>query len=599
MSKLKNREEIEEIYKWDLSSLYENDELWEKAYVNVQSAIKDIQEYKGKLFDSSNVFKQAIELELELSRNVSRLFTYAKMKQDENTQIADYQAMTSRAESLSFEVEEATAFMTTELLANEYSVIEEYMNEDADLKLYEKYFKDLFKKKVHILSESEEKLLAQMGEVGSVAQNAFGMLNNADLKFPIVEDSNGEKIQLSHGSFVPTLESSDRLLRKNAFEAYYKVYEDHKNVYAAMLSGNVKKDIFYSKARKFDTARQAALFENDIPESVYDHLIEAVHKKLPAMHKYMNIRKKALKVEELHMYDIYTPIVENTEIEVSYEEAKDLAIKALKPLGDRYIDVVEKSFSDKWIDVYENKGKRSGAYSWGSYDSKPYMLLNYHNTLDNAFTLVHEMGHSLHSYLTRKNQPYVYGNYSIFVAEVASTTNEALLNHYLIKNEEDPKKKLFILNHYLEQFRGTIYRQTMFAEFERDIHTMVENGEALTEEVLSNHYIELNKKYYGNEMISDESIRLEWARIPHFYYNFYVYQYATGFSAAIALSQRIIEEGEVAVSDYLEFLKAGSSQSPIDILKKAGADMLSSEPVENALNLFSDLVDEFERLLFQ
>lgn len=599
MSKLKNREEIEEIYKWDLSSLYENDELWEKAYVNVQSAIKDIQEYKGNLFDSSNVFKQAVELELELSRNVSRLFTYAKMKQDENTQIADYQAMTSRAESLSFEVEEATAFMTTELLANEYSVIEEYMNEDADLKLYEKYFKDLFKKKVHILSESEEKLLAQMGEVGSVAQNAFGMLNNADLKFPIVEDSNGEKIQLSHGSFVPTLESSDRLLRKNAFEAYYKVYEDHKNVYAAMLSGNVKKDIFYSKARKFDTARQAALFENDIPESVYDHLIEAVHKKLPAMHKYMNIRKKALKVEELHMYDIYTPIVENTEIEVSYEEAKDLAIKALKPLGDRYIDVVEKSFSDKWIDVYENKGKRSGAYSWGSYDSKPYMLLNYHNTLDNAFTLVHEMGHSLHSYLTRKNQPYVYGNYSIFVAEVASTTNEALLNHYLIKNEEDPKKKLFILNHYLEQFRGTIYRQTMFAEFERDIHTMVENGEALTEEVLSNHYIELNKKYYGNEMISDESIRLEWARIPHFYYNFYVYQYATGFSAAIALSQRIIEEGEVAVSDYLEFLKAGSSQSPIDILKKAGADMLSSEPVENALNLFSDLVDEFERLLFQ
>jgi oligoendopeptidase F len=599
MSKLKSREEIEEIYKWDLSSLYENDELWEKSYVNVQSAIKDIQEYKGNLFDSSNVFKQAIELELELSRNVSRLFTYAKMKQDENTQIADYQAMTARAESLSFEVEEATAFMTTELLANEYSVIEEYMNEDPELKLYEKYFKDLFKKKVHILSESEEKLLAQMGEVGSVAQNAFGMLNNADLKFPIVEDSNGEKIQLSHGNFVPTLESSDRLLRKNAFEAYYKVYEDHKNVYAAMLSGNVKKDIFYSKARRFDTARQAALFENDIPESVYDHLIEAVHKKLPAMHKYMDIRKRALKVEELHMYDIYTPIVENTKIEVSYEDAKDLALKALKPLGDRYIDVVEKSFSDKWIDVYENKGKRSGAYSWGSYDSKPYMLLNYHNTLDNAFTLVHEMGHSLHSYLTRKNQPYVYGNYSIFVAEVASTTNEALLNHYLIKNEENPKKKLFILNHYLEQFRGTIYRQTMFAEFERDIHTMVENGEALTEELLSNHYIELNKKYYGNEMISDELIRLEWARIPHFYYNFYVYQYATGFSAAIALSQRIIEEGEAAVADYLEFLKAGSSQSPIDILKKAGADMLSSEPVENALNLFSDLVDEFERLLFQ
>lgn len=599
MAELRDRKDIDDLYKWDLSSLFENDDCWEKSFEEVKNLKKEILTYKGRILDNERVLKETIELELELSRKVSRLFTYAKMKQDEDTNLSKYQAMATRAEGLSFEVEEATAFIATELLSNEYSIVKNYIESDDNLKIYEKHFDDLFKKKEHILSEAEERLLAQMGEVGSVAQNAFGMLNNADLKFPVVKDSNGNEVHLSHGNFVPTLESSDRELRKRAFDAYYKVYEEHKNVYAAMLSGNVKKDVFYSKARKFKSAREAALFENDIPESVYDHLIDAVNKKLPAMHKYMRLRKKALGLEELHMYDIYTPIVENTDIKVSYEEAKKMAVSALEPLGKEYIEVVSKSFSDKWIDVYENKGKRSGAYSWGSYDSKPYIMLNYHDTLDNAFTLVHEMGHSMHSYLTRANQPYVYGNYSIFVAEVASTTNEALLNNYLLNNETDHKKKLFILNHYLEQFRGTIYRQTMFAEFERDIHSMAENGEALTEESLSEHYLKLNRKYYGKDMISDDFIRLEWARIPHFYYNFYVYQYATGFSAAIALSQRILKEGDDAVCDYLDFLKAGSSKSPIEVLKNAGADMLSSSPVENALDLFSALVDEFEELLFQ
>lgn len=598
MINIQERESIKEEFKWDLSSLYISDNEWEVEIKRINGLIEEIVEYKTHILDNDKNLQRTIELSLKLDRVLSNLYTYAKMKQDENTKKEIYQNMTSRAESIAVKANQETAFIVTELLEDENDLINKYICDNKKLVIYIKYFDDLLRKKKHVLSEKEEVLLAQAGEMAAVAQNSFGMLNNADLKFPKVA-LNDEIVNLSHGNFVPLLESANRTLRKEVFQKYYEVYENHKNVFASMLAGNIKKNIFYSKARNFNSSIESALFENNIPLSVYDNLIEAVNENLPAMHKYMKLRKKVLKLDKLQMYDIYTPIVEDVEIKFDYNESQQIVLEALKPLGDEYTRVVENSFKDGWIDVYENVGKRSGAYSWGTYDSKPYILLNYHQTLDNTFTLIHEMGHSMHSYLTRKTQPYVYGNYSIFVAEVASTTNEALLNQYLLKKETDPKKKLFILNHYLEQFRGTVYRQTMFAEFEKLIYEMSEAGEALTADVLSEKYVELNKKYYGPEVVIDDKIALEWARIPHFYYNFYVYQYATGFSAAIALSQRILNEGDCAVEDYLKFLKSGNSKDSIEILERAGANMLSKEPVENTLKLFDELVDEFERLLIQ
>lgn len=596
MATLHNREEVEAQYKWDIESMYSSLEGWEKEFKDLEERMDAVEAYKGKILESEKTLLEMVDLLLKNERQLTNLYTFAKMKLDEDTNNNTFQSMTMRAEFLGVNLSAKASFVVPEILAGDEGLLRNYLKSE-DLKIYTRYFEEILREKPHVLNESEEKLLAEAGEILGGAQQAFGMLNNADLTFPIIKDENGNDLQLSHGSFIPTMESKNRGVRKEAFEKFYEVYGNHKNVMASLISSNVKGHTFNAKVRHYDSARQAALSQNNVPETVYDQLIEAVHEHLPAMHKYMAIRKKALKLEELHMYDLYVPIVADVDINVAYEEAKEMTLKALKPLGESYIDVVKSAFDEGWIDVYENKGKRSGAYSWGTYDSKPFILLNYHDTLDNAFTLVHEMGHSMHSYLTRKNQPFVYGEYSIFVAEVASTTNEALLNQYLLKNVEDPKEKLFILNHYLEQFRTTVYRQTMFAEFERDIHAIVESGGALTAEVLSNHYRDLNVKYYGPEMVVDDEIALEWARIPHFYYDFYVYQYATGFSAAIALSNKILNEGQPAVDKYLEFLSSGSSDEPIKVLQRAGADMLTKEPVANALAIFSDLVDEMEKLM--
>lgn len=597
MAKLRERAEIPEQYKWDIESMYETSDLWEADFKRAQALIQEISTLKGTVTKSKENLLKALETDLKLDRVLTNIFTFARMKQDENTKNATYQAMTSRAESLGTEASSASSFIVPEILAADADLIWSMVEASEALSLYKQYLDNIMRSKPHVLSAEEEELLASAGEIASAPSNIFGMLNSADLKFPVVKDSEGKDLQLSHGNFIPTLESRDRRLRQDAFKAYYSVYEDHKNALAMMVQSEVKKNIFYSKARKHRSARHASLHKNNVDVAVYDSLVDAVNEYLPAMHKYMELRKKALGVDALHMYDVYTPIVKNVDMKVPYEKATETVLKALAPLGQTYCSVVEKAYEEGWIDVYENVGKRSGAYSFGTYDSKPFILLNYHDTLDNMFTLAHEMGHSMHSYMTRENQPYVYGNYSIFLAEVASTTNEALLTNHLLETLEDETEKLYLLNHYLESFRGTVFRQTMFAEFERDIHAMVESGQALTAEVLSSHYRKLNEKYYGPAMIIDKEIDLEWARIPHFYYNFYVFQYATGFSAAVSLSEQILKEGQPAVDRYLNFLGAGRSEYPLDIMEKAGADMRSGQPVRDALKKFSELVDEMSALL--
>jgi len=595
--KIKKRSEIIGDYKWNLDSLYESDQEWEVAFDQVSRQIKAIQNYEGRVLESGTSLLEVIEKSLLLSRGIGRLYTYAKMKSDEDTKNSAYQSLNSRAESLSVLGGEATSYIVPELLADQNDLIKTFLEEVPDLQAYQQYLDEIIRYKAHTLSAAEERILAQAGEVMATPHNVFNMLSNADLKFPEVHNEKGDLVPLTHGSYIPLMKSNNRSVRKEAFETFYKVYEDHKNTYATLIDSEVKKNIFNCRAKNYSSARDAALFGNNIPTSVYDRLIDAVHEALPAFYKYMKLRKTLLGVEALHMYDVYPSMIKDVEMKFSYEQGQQMVLGSLAPLGSSYVDIVKNAYQDGWIDVYENEGKRSGAYSFGSYDSKPYILLNYQDTLDDVFTLTHEMGHSMHSHYTRSSQPYVYGNYSIFVAEVASTTNEALLNDHLLKTIEDKQKKLYILNHYLEQFRGTIFRQTMFAEFERDIHAHVEAGGALTADKLCEIYGALNALYYGEDVVQDEQIKLEWARIPHFYYDFYVFQYATGFSAAIALSKKMLEEGETAVKAYKNFLKSGSSDYPIEVLKLAGVDMTTEQPVKDALKVFTDLVDEMAETL--
>lgn len=591
-----NRQTIDEKYLWDLSDLFVSDEAWEKALGELKEEAKSFQQFKGRLLESSETLLSALKTYENITRNLMNLMTYARLKMDENTKESKYQGMVSRSEKLATEIQKENAFFIPELLQGDEKTIEDLLNHPV-LSHYKKYFADLLRKKPHILSEEMESVLAQVEELGDAPSNAYGMLLNADMTFEDAVDSKGETHPLTNGSYVPLLMSKDRDLREDAFKKYYKVYEGHINTLSSLLQSEVNKNIFFSKMRNYSSAREAALFANNIPVTVPDQLIEAVNNNLESFYKYMELRKKVLGVEELHLYDIYTPIVSSVDFPITYDEAGAMVTEAIAPLGDDYQKGIRSAFDQRWIDVYETEGKRSGAYSAGTYDSRPYVLLNHKDNMNSMFTLAHELGHSMHSYLTRKNQPYVYGNYSIFVAEVASTTNEALLNDYLLKTIEDKEKRKYILNHYLEQFRGTIFRQTMFAEFERDIHERVESGGALTNEFLCDHYLALNKKYFGPNVVIDDEIKYEWSRIPHMYYNFYVYQYATGFSAAIALSDQILKEGKPAVDRYLEFLSSGSSDYPIDILRKAGADMETKDPVSNAMDIFKAGVEELEELM--
>ncbi|MDK2866564.1 MAG: oligoendopeptidase [Clostridiales bacterium] len=582
---------------WDLSDLYDSLEAWEAAFLEVKALAKTFKAYSGRLYESAEILYEAIQAKEHAERTLSNVMTYARLKHDEDTKNAVYQSLATRVEALASEYGEMTAFYAPELMAGEYAKIEAFVEQYAPLAVYRYYFESLFRSKPHIRSEEIEHLLAQTEEMASGASNAYGMLLNADMTFEDAIDSEGNAHPITNGSYIPLMMREDRELRKDAFTKYYANYKAHINTFAALLQTEVKKNIFYAKARGFKSAREAALFDNHIPVTVPDALIEAVHGKLDHFYEYMKLRKDVLGYDALHLYDIYNPIVESVDFKVTYDEAQKMTLGALKPLGEAYGAVVEDAYKSRWIDVYENEGKRSGAYSWGTYDSRPYILLNHKDNVDSMFTLIHEMGHSMHSYLTHQTQPFVYGHYSIFLAEVASTTNEALLNDHLMKTIKDEGRKKYIVNHYLEQFRGTIFRQTMFAEFERDIHATVEAGGALTAEYLCSHYLELNRKYFGPDVVIDDAIQYEWARIPHFYYDFYVYQYATGFSAAIALSDRIINEGETAVTAYLDFLKSGASDSPIPILRRAGADMETEVPVGEALNRFAEVVNAFGELV--
>lgn len=581
---------------WDTSTIFDSDAAWEQSFIAAENALLEAASYKGKLASSAKTLAKALDYRNHVIQLVEHLYSYAHLKSDEDTANTLYQGLQSRARSLYAKLASELSYFDTELLEADEALLRTYLQTDA-LKIYTHEFEILFKRRAHILSDKEESLLAQASEVLGAAGSTFSILNNADLKLPVIEGENGEKVQLSQGRYGLFLESKDRKVRENAFRAMYATYGSLKNTFASTLSTNVKAHNFNAKVRHFASAREAALFSNHIPEKVYDALIDAVHEGLPLLQRYVGLRKKILKLDDLRMYDLYVPMVEDVDLKFTYEEAQTIVLEALSVLGEDYVAHLKEAFSKRWIDVVENVGKRSGAYSSGSYNTNPFILLNWQDNLDNVYTLAHELGHSMHSWYTRKNQPFIYGDYSIFVAEVASTTNENLLTAYLLKKFKDPKIQATILNHYLDGVKGTVYRQTQFAEFEHFIHTADASGVALTSDALSAKYDEINRLYYGPEMTYDAEIATEWARIPHFYYNYYVYQYATGFSAASALAYKILTEGQVAVDRYLSFLKAGSSVTPIDALKLAGVDMSSNQATLDALKLFKQRLDEFEALI--
>lgn len=597
VKKLQERKDISAEDTWRLEDIFPSDDAWEKEFQEVKGMIGKIQDFEGTLSKTAENLYEALQYQDAISSRLGKLYTYAHMRYDQDTTNSFYQGLNDRATNLYTQVASALSFAVPEILTMKEEEIAKFLQEHDELSLYKHSLDEINRQRPHVLSAKEEALLAEASEVLSASSNTFGMLNNADLTFPSVKDENGEEVEITHGRYIRFLESENQEVRKNAFKAVYETYGKYKNTFASTLGGTVKKDNFQAKVRNYDSARQSALSNNNIPETVYDNLVNTVNKNLHLLHRYVELRKKVLGVEELHMYDLYTPLIKDVKMAVTYDEAKEYILKGLTPLGEEYSEILKEGFENRWVDVQENKGKRSGAYSSGTYGTNPYILMNWQDNVNNLFTLAHEFGHSVHSYYTRKTQPYPYGNYSIFVAEVASTCNEALLNDYLLKTIDDDKKRLYLLNHFLEGFRGTVFRQTMFAEFEHKIHELAQSGEALTSDLLTETYYELNKKYFGDSIHIDEEIGLEWARIPHFYYNYYVYQYATGYSAATALSKQILEEGQPAVDRYLEFLKAGSSDYPIEVLKKAGVDMTQSTPIEEACKVFEEKLKEMEELL--
>lgn len=590
------RSTIENKFKWTIDEMYPNEESIEKDIQKVKELIEEVKRYKGILADSEeNIFK-ALNISEEASRILQNLYVYTHMKSHEDTRINKNQSNATKIDMLSTELSMATSYMVPEIIAMDSEKLENYLKTER-LSHYKKYVDDILRLKPHTLNEREEELLASVADLSGVPENVYDMLSFADLKFPEIEDENGEKVRVTHSNFSLFLKSKDARVRKDAFEAMYGIYGQYKNTFASTLYGGIKSEIFYAKTRKYESALQGSLFQDNVSVNVYNNLIDAVHENLDTLNDYIDLKKKFLGLDKINMYDLYVPLTENFDMEISYEKAQEIILEALKPLGEEYLENVKKAFAEGWIDVYGNEGKQGGAYSWGSYDSKSYILMSYKDDLNSLFTLIHEMGHSMHSFYSKNNQPYLYSGYKIFVAEVASTLNELLLINYLLKNAESKEERVYLLNYYLEQFRTTVYRQTMFAEFEKICHGKVEEGEPLTAEDFNNIYYDLNKKYYGESCEVNEEIALEWARIPHFYSNFYVYKYATGFSAASALSKQILEEGESAVSRYKEFLKSGGSEFPLDQLRKAGVDMEKKESVDEALHVFKDLVKQLEKEL--
>jgi len=600
MSKVKGlpkRSELTEEFTWDLSKIFKSDEDWEEAYNQAENLIDNTKEYQGKLNQGSETFQEALETVLNLSRKIESVYVYSHLKSDQDTSNGKNQALNDRSRLLATKAGEATSWFQPELLSLSDDTLKKYFKENENLKQYEHAIDVMISNREHVLSAEKEALLAGASDILSGSSQTFSMLNNADIKFPTVTDEDGEEVQLSHGLYGQLLESTDRNVRKEAFTKMYEVYKGLINTFASTLQNEVKKNNYQAKVHNYSSARERALSGNHIPESVHETLLEVVNKNLPLFHRYMKLRKKLLEVDELHMYDLYTPLTGEATLSYSYKEAKEETFNGLNKLGDEYKGILEKAFSERWIDVVENQGKRSGAYSSGAYDTNPYILLNWHDSLNHLYTLVHELGHSVHSYFTHNNQPYVYGDYSIFLAEIASTTNENLLTDYLLKNAKDAKTKAHVLNHYLDGFKGTVFRQTQFAEFEHLIHEEEAKGNPLTADFLNKNYHEINDRYYGSSVENDTEIQYEWARIPHFYMNYYVYQYATGFCAATALSDKIIQEEEGSLDRYLNYLKSGSSDYPIEVMKKAGVDMTSPDYLERAMEVFEKRLDQLEEVI--
>ena len=590
------RTEISQEYKWKIEDLYATNEAWEEDFARLQKGIEELGKFEGTLGEAAENLQALMGKSDELNQLAEKVYVYANQRLHENMGDTLYQGLSGRAQMLLVQMSEAASYIEPEILAIPEEKLEEMMKEEG-LRKYETYFRRLLRRKEHILSKEMEELLAGVDEVAEGPKDTFMMFNNADIKFPVITGEDGEPVEITHGKYVKLLESQNRDVRKAAFEGLYESYGKFKNTLAATYRANVKQAGFFAKARKYESSLKAALAGSHIPVEVYDSLIESVHAHLPALHEYVKVRKEKLGVEELHMYDLYVPMVGEADKKIPYEEAKEIVLNGLAPLGEDYQELLKKGFNEGWIDVYENEGKRSGAYSWGAYGTHPYVLLNYQDNLNNVFTLAHEMGHALHSYHSDETQDYIYAGYKIFVAEVASTCNEALLIRYLLDHSKDDKEKAYLLNYFLEQFRSTLFRQTMFAEFEKLAHAKSEAGETLTAEVLCDMYYDLNKKYFGNEIVVDKEIALEWSRIPHFYTPFYVYQYSTGFSAAIAISSKILKGEPGIVEKYKKFLSSGSSLDCIDLLKICDVDMTTKEPVEEALKVFENTLEEFSKII--
>ncbi|MGO2964010.1 MAG: oligoendopeptidase F [Carnobacterium maltaromaticum] len=595
--KLPTRAEVPEELTWDLEVIFKSDAEFNQSYQELEEKLTKVDSVKGKIGQSSEDLLKGIDYLLDISNQLETIYVYAHLKNDQDTTNSEYQAMYDRANNLATKSSEAISWFEPEVLEIPEETLAKFFEENKKLDIYRHFIDQMTSSRAHILSANEEALLAGAGEIFGASSRTFSVLNNADIQFPVIKDEEGNDIQLTHGVYGQLMESTNREVREAAFKNLYKTYEGLKNTFASTLSAHVKYHNYNADVHHYSSARAKALAANHIPEAVYDTLLEVVTENLPLLHRYVELRKELLDVEELHMYDLYTPITGEATVSYTYEEAKAETLKALAPLGEEYLSIVEEAFENRWVDVVENSGKRSGAYSSGAYETNPYILMNWNDTLNQLFTLVHEMGHSVHSYYTRKNQPYVYGDYSIFLAEIASTTNENLLTEYLLETQTDPKIRAYVLNHYLDGFKGTIFRQTQFAEFEHFIHEKAAAGIPLTTEFMSDYYGKLNARYYGPDVVEDPEIAIEWTRIPHFYYNYYVYQYATGFSAASALAAKILAGEEHALEHYLDYLKSGSSNFPIEVMKKAGVDMTEKAYITDAMHVFEARLNEFEALI--
>jgi len=591
------RNEIPVEKRWATEDLYGSDAAWEEDYARLGALVEEIRKYQGHLSDSAATLREYLDFEDSLDRQLEKVWMYAHLNMDVDTTNTIYQTMGMKARMLWTRIEEAKAFAVPEIMAIPRETLDAWREQEPGLAVYGRFFTELERRREHTRSSEVEALLAGAQEIAGSASNIFTMFNNADVKFPKIVGADGEETEVTHGRFGILMESQDRAVRKAAFESMYASYGQFANTIAATFTANVKQAIFFAKARGYSSTRAMYMAPANVSEEVYDNLIEVVHEALPSMYRYVALRKRLLGVDELHMYDVYVPVIPACQMTVPFEEAKATILEALKPMGEEYLAGLREGFDNRWIDACENEGKRSGAYCSGGSATHPYVLMTYKETLDNMFTLAHEMGHAMHSYFSNKTQPHQTAGYLIFVAEVASTCNEILLTRYLLAHTEDKAKKAYIINHFLDGFKGTLFRQTMFAEFEMLAHRRLESGEALTADALNEIYYELNKQYFGPDMVVDKEIRLEWARIPHFYTPFYVYQYATGISAAAALADRILKLGKAGVDDYMKFLTGGSSADPIDLLKLAGVDMSRKEPVQAAAKLFDDMVTELEGLV--